>query len=595
MADGSNIDADGVLRVTVMTSGTPLPELEVLSVVIRQAFNKVPWAELVLRDGDMPTGTFALSDSATFAPGTPVSVMAGYGDEESEVFSGIVVRHGVRIEGRNESRLVVECRDAAVKMTIGRSSANYVDTTDSDLYALLAGNHGMSATATSTPQTHSELVQYHCSDWDFLLTRAEYNGHLVLATAGALTIGPPVVDGAAAATVTWGQDLYAFHADTDARGQYSAVRAVSWDPSTQAVLAGNDTAPVVLNAQGDLTSATLAEVASPPALVLQTSARQDAETLNTWAQALQLKAALARIRGHMQCLGSAALKPGALVDVAGVGARFSGSVFVTGVEHSLSGGQWMTGVEFGMEPGWQAALPDVLDLPAGGLLPAVGGLQIGVVLKLDDDPLAAQRIQVQLPVMQAQTEGVWARLLQSYASSGFGAFWLPEIGDEVIVAYLNQDPSHPVVLGSVYSASHAPPYEIAAENNTKALVTRCRHVIEFDEENKIITVTTPGKNRIVLDDTDQSVLLQDQHDNSVKLSSTGIALDSPYDITLTAKGGITMKAEQAIAMTAQMDLSAKGMNVQCEAQVGFTGKGSASAELSAAGQTTVKGALVLIN
>ena len=595
MADGTNIDADGVVRVTVMVDGAALPELELLSVVIRQAYNKIPWAELVIRDGDMPTGSFPLSDTTTFAPGAAVTVMAGYEDAESEVFSGIVVRHGVHIEGQNESRLIVECRDAAVKLTIGRNDANYVDTTDSDLYSLIAGNYGLSVTATATTQQHPELVQYHCSDWDFLLARAEYNGHLVLAAAGALTIAPPDVSAAAALTVTWGQDLYAFHADTDARAQYRTVRAVSWDPSTQAVLAGNDTAPVTLNAQGDLTSAVLAEVASPSAVVLQTGAPQDTQTLNTWAQALQLKAALARIRGHMRCLGSAMLKPGVQVDVVGVGTRFSGSVFVTGVEHSLTGGQWLTEVEFGMEPQWQTMRADVLDLPAGGLLPSVRGLQIGVVLKLDGDPLGAQRIQVKLPVMQAQTEGVWARLLQPYASSGFGAFFLPEVGDEVIVAHLNQDPSHPVVLGSVYSASHSPPYAIAAENNTKAVVTRSKHVLEFDEENKIITVTTPGKNKVVLDDTDQSVLLQDQHNNTVKLSSAGIALDSPFDIKLTAKGGITLEATQAISATAQLDLTAKGMNVQCEAQVGFTAKGSASAELSASGMTTVKGGLVMIN
>jgi uncharacterized protein involved in type VI secretion and phage assembly len=233
--------------------------------------------------------------------------------------------------------------------------------------------------------------------------------------------------------------------------------------------------------------------------------------------------------------------------------------------------------------------------PASGLLPGIGGLQIGVVLKLDGDPLNAQRIQISLPVTQAQTQGVWARLIQGYASNGFGAFFLPEVGDEVIVGFLNDDPCHPVVIGAVYSANHVPPYAIEAANDTKAIVTRARHVIAFDEKNKTVTITTPGKNKVVFDDTAQSILLQDQHNNSVKLSEAGIACDSPYDITLTAQGSIRMSANVSIELTAQADVKAAGLNVQCEAQVGFTGKGGATAELSAAGQTTVQGAMVMIN
>jgi len=169
------------------------------------------------------------------------------------------------------------------------------------------------------------------------------------------------------------------------------------------------------------------------------------------------------------------------------------------------------------------------------------------------------------------------------------------VDDEVIVGYLNDDPCHPVVLGAVYSGSHKPPYAIEAANNTKAIVTRAKHVIEFDEENKIITVTTPGHNKVVLDDTAKSILIQDQHNNSIKLSESGIACDSPYDITLNAQGNIKMTASLAIEMTAQADVKASGLNINCEAQVGFVGKGAATAELSAAGQTTVQGALVMIN
>lgn len=595
MADYPTIDAEGVLRVTVEADGTKYQNLPLLGITVRHAFNRIPWAEVVIRDGDMPTGKFRRADQSVFIPGVKIAISAGYGDDETQIFSGIVVRFGVKIDGQNDSRLTIECRDVATRMTIGRRNANYVDQTDSDVMATLLSAHGLDATVTATSVSYGELVQYYSSDWDFLLARAEFNGMLVNVADGAVTVAPPDASGEPVFGIKWGRDLYEFSADIDARMQYSEALATAWDPSQQKIVQGSAAKPGALSGQGNLTGATLAAVASPATFGLQSATTQVADSLTTWAKATQTKAELARIRGHLRCMGTALARPGAVVGVSGVGTRFAGKVFVTAVEHALVGGFWHSDVEFGMEPQWHARRDDVEAPLASGLLPGISGLQIGVVVKLDGDPLDAQRIQIKLPVMQAETEPVWARLIQGYASNGFGAFFLPEVDDEVIVGYLNDDPCHPVVLGAVYSGSHKPPYTIEAANNTKAIVTRARHVIEFDEENKIITVTTPGQNKVVLDDTSRSILIQDQHNNSIKLSESGIACDSPYDITLNAQGNIKMTANMMIEMTAQADVKASGLNINCEAQVGFVGKGAATAELSAAGQTTVQGAMVMIN
>jgi Rhs element Vgr protein len=595
MAESPQVDTDGVLRVAVYCDGEEQVDLPLIGITVRLAFNRIPWAELLIKDGDMPTGEFELSDRPLFAPGAKVRIAAGFGDALDDVFSGMVIRHGVKIEGQNQARLVVECRDPACKMTLGRRNANFLDQKDSDILSSLVSAHGLSADVADTGATLAELVQYYCSDWDFLLARAEFNGLLVNVTPDKLQIQPPKVDGAAALELAWGRDLFEFSADIDARLQYTEARATAWDAKQQAIVQGNAAKPAALNQQGNLSGSVLAEVSSPDTLQLQTATQQEAATLSTWAKSTQLKAELARIRGHLRCMGNAAAKPGALITVKGVGQRFEGDVFVSAVEHTLVGGYWYADVEFGLAPHWHTERDDVSAPLAAGLLPGVGGLQIGVVLKLDGDPQEAQRIQIKLPVMQASSEGIWARLLSPYASNGFGAFFPPEVGDEVIVGYLNDDPCHPVVLGAVYSAKHQPPYALDAPNDTKAIVTRAQHRIEFNEKDKIVTITTPAQNRVVLDDKDKSILIEDQHANSVKLSSAGIALDSPYDISLSAKGNIKLQASQGISLSAQMDVKASGLNINCEAQVGFVGKGSATAELSAAGQTTVKGGLVMIN
>jgi uncharacterized protein involved in type VI secretion and phage assembly len=284
-----------------------------------------------------------------------------------------------------------------------------------------------------------------------------------------------------------------------------------------------------------------------------------------------------------------------LIELEGVGNRFKGKVFVSAVSHVISKGNWMTEVEFGMSPDWFAERRDLEAPPAAGLLPGVGGLQIGVVKKLDEDPEGQHKIQVTVPVLQAETDGVWARLANFYASDGIGGFFVPEIGDEVVLGFFNNDPSHPVILGSLYSSKRKPPYDITPDNFTKAIVTRSELKLAFDDEKKIVTVITPGNNKIVLNDDDKSITLQDQNNNKVELSTDGITLDSPKDIHISAKGKVTIDAVGEVGISSKADVKTKGLNINNNANVGFVAKGSASAELSASGQTTVKGAMVMIN
>ena len=129
----------------------------------------------------------------------------------------------------------------------------------------------------------------------------------------------------------------------------------------------------------------------------------------------------------------------------------------------------------------------------------------------------------------------------------------------------------------------------------KFVINLTKLKLEFEEEKKIITIETPGGNKIVISDDDKSILLQDQSNNKVKLGTDGISLDSPNDITINAKGKINIDALGEIGISSKADTNIEGLNVNAKANVGFVGKGSATAELSAAGNTTVKGAMVMIN
>ena len=596
MADSPNVSGGGVIKLSLFSDGAAIDEdIPVVSVNVIKAVNKVPFARIVLLDGDMPEQDFPVSNSDQFKPGKEIKINAGYDDEEETIFEGIVVRHGIKVSGDNFSRLVIECRDKAAVMTVGRKNANYIDSKDSDVITKLISDNSLTATVTATTTEHKELVQYYCTDWDFMLSRAEVNGMVVCVDAGEVTVGPPLSDEAATLVVTYGEDMMEFSADLDSRSQLTSVESVAWDPATQAVVVAEE-GKVTVGESGNITSDDLAEVLGLDKFCLQSPAPQETGALTDWAKGQQLKAALARIRGRMKFQGSALAEAGGMIELAGVGERFNGTVYVSSVEHEIANGQWSTRVEFGMSDSWFAEQRDLVAPPASGLVPGVEGLQIGVVMKLDGDPAGESRIQVSLPVMQAETEGVWARLASFHASEGIGAFFIPEIGDEVIIGYLNNDPSHPIVLGSLYSSKRTMPYDLTADNYIKGLMTKEELKIEFDDEKKVITIVTPGNNTVVLSDDGESILLQDQNDNKVELSDSGIVLDSPKDITVSAQGKIAMTAVGNIELSSSGgDVTEEGLNITHTAQVGFTAEGNATAEVSASGQTTIKGAMVMIN
>lgn len=524
-------DADGVIRLTIASGGQPLPDLEVIRVTVRRAIDEVPGATLVIRDGDLPGQGLPASDSPRFVPGAAVEIRAGYDDREATIFKGLVVRHGIAIDAGAGARLVVECRDAAVRMTEERHNVQWTDATDAEVISTLLSGHGLAARVTSTTLRHEALVQHDCTDWDFMRARAAASGLLVIATDGAVTVAPPQPGGAAALAVTCGEDLIEFEA-------------------------GLETGP------------------------------PDAQVPPPRSGAL-------RLRGHMRFQGSALAAVGSHVDLKGVGTRFDGAVFVTAVRHDIANGEWTTEVQFGTAVPRSGARTGVVAPPEAGRMPGIEGLQAGVVCRLDGDPAGQHRVQVQIPAAGAQA--VWARLLQFHASSGFGAFFVPEVGDDVLLGFLAGDPASPVVLGSLYSSGRPPPAQLDAGNPLKTIVTRCRAKIEVDDENEVVTVTTPGGNAVVLSDTDRSVVVSDCNGNAVRLGSGGIALDSVGDIRLEARGAITASATGALRLQSEADVQVEGLNVTCNARVGLTAKGSATAELSASGQTTVKGAMVMIN
>ncbi len=255
-----------------------------------------------------------------------------------------------------------------------------------------------------------------------------------------------------------------------------------------------------------------------------------------------------------------------------------------------------TTIELGINSDFFSELKQDIPAPgASGLLSPMKGLHIGVVEQIHEDDNGEFRIKVKLPSLQVDNLSVWARQVNFYATVEAGMFFYPEINDEVIVGFLNEDPQSPIILGSVYNKNNSvPPFEPAEENYIKAIVTKTGITLQFDEENGAVTILTPEEQTININDTDGLITVADKNDNIIEMSEDGVTVTSAKDIILDAQGDIKMTAQGNVEVEATGDFKGEGVNVELKGQSKFAAEG-AMTEVKGSGQTTIEGGIVMIN
>ncbi len=535
------------ITTTILSQGKALdPEYELLSIDTSKEVNRIPDATLTLIDGDAAGGTFPISDTKSFEPGTEIEIKLRYDDDpDNTLFKGLVVRHSVEL-GDGGSVLTVEMQDKAVKLTQPRKSFVYRDLSDDAIIGKVVQAAGLKkGTIDKTQPKHPEIVQYYCSDWDFVLSRADVQGLVVVADDGEISAKKVALSGAVKYTFEYGiSSIVNFEIEIDAGSQQEKIESLAWDPKQQKLTQPAQAKAFKLS-QGNLDGGKLAKTLGFDSGTLSHPVPVDPKELQAWADARMARNRLAMIRGRLAVPGLPDIKPLDIVEIKKLGARFNGKSLVTGVRHRVSKQGWQTDLQFGLSPDGYCARENIVDFAAAGLLPGVHGLQIGVVDTFEADPDKEFRAKVILPGIDEKTGSVWARLAMPDAGKERGFFFRPEAGDEVAVGFLNNDPRQPVVLGSLYSSKNAPFSEIEApseKNLQKAIVTRQGTTIGFSDDDKAsVYIETPSKNRIEFSDDSEMVEISDQHGNSITMDKNGIKLKSSKDLAFEASGNVEIK------------------------------------------------------
>lgn len=566
---------------TVLVDGEDIGGLYGLkSVVVSKTINKIPTARIILKDGSVPLQDFEVSTGDLFLPGKLIEIYAGYQQDGTLIFEGIVIRHGIKTTAK-ASLLILDLKDAAIAMTVGRKSKYFSEVKDSDLMEEIIGTYPtLNPNVEATKVTHKEMVQYYVTDWDFMVSRAEVNGQLVIVDDGVVNVAQPDLSTEPVLELTYGKDIQEFEAGIDARDQYSTTKSKAWNAAAQSVLEEEGADPGYVE-QGNLSANELADVLGLASFDQLHPGKVMDQSLKAWSDAKLSRSRLSRVQGRVKVKGTSDVKPGLMIGLAGFGDRFNGNAFISSVTHTMTTTEgWYSDIQFGLSQEWfLEKYENICARPASGLIPPVHGLQNGVVTNIHEDPDGEFRVKVRIPVIDDENEGVWARVSAVDAGDNRGMFFRPEVEDEVIVGFFNDDPNDPVVLGMLHSSAKASPVTPSEENNEKGLYTRSEMKLVFDDDLISVTLETPNGNKMVLSEDEGGINLEDENGNKLVMSADGIMIESAADLVMKASGDVTIE----------------GTNLTSTAQSQYLAEGSAGAELSSGGQAVIKGALVAIN
>jgi phage protein D/phage baseplate assembly protein gpV len=558
--------------------------------------------------------TFVILDKDTFKVGGTLSVSLPTAKNQAvAVFDGDIVAVGVDqgVGGRHE--LVVTAYDKAHKLSAQTTQKAYLNQAKGDVVKAIASRNGLSATCDPTGAAEPYLLQTG-TDYAFLCELAASLGFEWFVDGKKLLFRKrPSTKGT---KLTWGEDLLRFQA------RYSAADAAltdltvrGWDPAQQKAVTGSAKSILGTPSGQDLGSdAPLAADAHKKAKGTFGKAMVvGSPSVRTAAEAQALATALARdllgdaVTARGEAVGNPDLKPGTLVTVANMGKKLSGGYYVTEVEHVFGvhrplvtrftvSGHKPSGLGAGL-----SATTDVAHASWGQT-----GIVVGVVTNTKD-PDKQGKVKVKFPTLGDAVESTWARIVMPGAGATRGMQIVPEVGDEVVVAFDRGDLRQAVVLGGLWSAKQKPPLADAVASDgsiqKRTIQTRAGHVIEMSDGKKGTAAGNAQRYvKIALGDKKTKVHVgEDKIDieaaqgkpinikagkAEIKLSGTGDIILKGVNVTIEGSAKVAIKAPN-VEIKAQA-----AVKIECSAQAEMKG---AMVKIEGSGMTQVKGAMLKLN
>ena len=544
---------------------------------------------------------FKWLDAELFAEGKTIEIQGGEeGTPLPTLFNGEITGVDLDLAAHGVPTIVIKCLGRLHRLHRGRFNRSFVQMTDSDIARKVGGEAGFSVTADSTSEVHDWVFQDNQTNWEFLSERAARNGFRLYAKGERELCFKKVSDSADGnVELDWGKDLRSFRPRVSASQQVDEVVVRGWDPKRKQAIVGTYRQPsgmpnVGRNGSGGEVARQAFGSAKMVVVDRPVTSTKEAEDI---ARSVCDSIGSTYLTGDGLCYGMPNLKPGMTVEIKNIGQKFSGKYYITTTTHTYTPaeGYTTTFAASGKQPKTLLSVlegsKDIANSPSGG------NILVGVVTD-NNDPDKMGRVKVKYPTLTEDHTSFWARLASPMAGSNRGLYILPEIDDEVLVAFEHGDIHRPYVIGMLWNGKDALPetdvlggggvvdrrvfysrigHKICVDDKDGmgniTVQTKGNHVIVLDDENKKITVKTTNGHEISLEDSGNKMVMKNSSGDQVEILDSGIInITANHTINLSAID-INIEAISQVKMTA--------LNVDVDADVNTTVKGGVLVDISA--------------
>jgi len=587
---------------TIKVGGAQVPPEtmdKLISAEVDSSLEVPDMAVLRFHDNDVK-----LVNDTFFEPGKELEIQAaGIGSRQPEpLFKGEIVALEPAFQLDNSATLTVRAFDKRHRLNRESKTASFRQVTDSDIVTQLVQGAGLTAATDATSQVREVVFQQNQTDLEFISELARRNGYEIWFDGTDLNFKKPPPTSNAAATLEWGDTLKSFNPRLSLAGQVNEVIVRGWDNKSAKELMGKANSSKIHPDTGiGKSGGQFAQSKISAAKWIDVSHVMHSESeAQALAQSILDDINSSSLEADGVALGNPAIRAGKVVEIKKVGRQFSGKYPVSSATHIYDSEEGYS-VQFHVSGSRPPMVTNMMGgssdqsaatTSASSSFPAP---MIAVVTN-NNDPDNLGRVKLKFPWFSADLESHWARVAMPGAGKERGFFVLPEVDDEVLVAFLSGDMNYPVVIGGLYSSKSPPPLTSANAVESGKVVNRMMkttagHVIEVKETSSAKSITIKdGQNKI-------SVTMDATNKQMTSKSEGKYDVESQQDITFESKSAkVTVKATGDIVIQSNANVNIKAAaNVSIEGTGQVTVKGSGQVTVQSSGILTLKGSMVQIN
>ena len=518
------------------------------------------------------------------------------------VFKGKVAAIAAEQGAADRHELVITGYDASQQLSHGLTPTTYTEMTAAEIVSKIAKRNSLTAQTNINGKKMAYFLQLD-SDHAVLDELARLNSAEWWVDDATLHFAQRTLK--APIKLKWGATLQRFSARFSGAARVDDVTVRGWDPATQKAVTGKATRSSVTSTKVGL-KLKLSDTRASQATALKASSTVTdmpvgaADEAKALAEAMQADLAAGELRVQGEAIGQPHIAAGSTIQIEGAGTQLAGTFVVSRVEHIFGVGRPLLSRFEGGRHGGNDLADHIVSAQRGSVRNR-RQFAIGTVTNVKD-PDKVGRIKVKLPTISDKDDSAWARVVSPGAGKSRGLHLMPDVGDEVLVAFIGGDPRNPVILGGIWSKKFAPPTPEPVKGDKVAE----RSLVMASGAKLVFTENTDKKKAVVaLKHAEPETNLQFDKDG-VKINAkegTKIKLVvGDASVELASDGTITLKGS-AITIKATKNLTLQGQKVSIKGNSGavMDGGGSkvdlspAGAKVEASGMVTVKGAMIKLN